>query len=60
MNALRQVVEQEMHAVAQDPDQPRIRPQMLEFLNPRLAVVVEVDGDSQSLEPEALYADPAP
>ena len=29
VNALRQVVEQEMHAVAQDPDQPRVRPQML-------------------------------
>ena len=45
-----------MHAVAQDPDQPRFRPQMQAFLNPRLSVVVEINGESQSVEVEGLHA----
>ena len=56
VNAHKQVAEQEMHAVAQDPDQPRVRPQMQEFLNPRLSVVVEMNGESQSVEVEGLHA----
>ena len=52
-----QFEQQKEHLAVQDPDQPLIRPEMLQFLNPRLAIIVKVDGDSQSQEPEAHIAD---